>query len=77
MKLDHFVDLGIETIWISPFFKSPMQDLGYDVSDYMDIDPTYGTMADFDQLMEEMRKRGKHLTRNSIRLFCSASIILS
>lgn len=59
MMLDHFVDLKIETLWISPFFKSPMLDMGYDVSDYLQIDPVFGTMADFDELLRETKKRGK------------------
>lgn len=56
--LDHFVDLQIETLWISPFFKSPMCDLGYDVEDYMQIDPQFGTMEDFDEFAKETKKRG-------------------
>jgi alpha-glucosidase len=50
-KLDYVADLGVDGIWISPFFKSPMKDFGYDVSDYRDIDPLFGTMADFDALL--------------------------
>ncbi|KAK7585973.1 hypothetical protein V9T40_000152 [Parthenolecanium corni] len=56
-KLDHFVEMGVETIWITPFFKSPMVDMGYDVADFVGIDPVFGTMEDFDQLMREMKKR--------------------
>jgi len=56
-KLDHFIDLGIETLWIGPLYKSPMEDMGYDVEDYYKIDPLFGTMADFDELILEMRKR--------------------
>lgn len=57
-KLDHFVDLGIETLWIGPIFKSPMYDLGYDIQDYRTIDPMFGTMDDFNELVSEMNKRG-------------------
>lgn len=57
-KLDHFVDLGIETLWIGPIFKSPMNDMGYDVEDYRMIDPLFGTMDDFNELISEMNKRG-------------------
>lgn len=56
-KLDYFVDLGIETLWIGPIFKSPMDDMGYDVEDFKAIDPIYGTMDDFTELMSEMNKR--------------------
>ena len=45
-KLDYIKDLGFETIWLSPFFSSPQQDFGYDISDYYNIAPEYGTLAD-------------------------------
>lgn len=51
-RLPYLRDLGIDAIWISPFFKSPMADFGYDVSDYQDIDPIFGTMDDFDALLK-------------------------
>jgi alpha-glucosidase len=57
-KLDYIHDLGFETIWISPFFSSPQADLGYDISNYTDIAPEYGTMADALKLIEEIHKRG-------------------
>lgn len=60
--LDHLVDIGVETIWITPFFKSTMLDMGYDVENYTAIEPTYGTMNDFDVLMEELKKRGNTST---------------
>ena len=50
-RFDHLIDLGIDAIWISPFFKSPMKDFGYDVSDYRAIDPLFGDMHDFDELI--------------------------
>jgi alpha-glucosidase len=50
-KLPYVNSLGVDAIWISPFFKSPMKDFGYDISDYREIDPMFGTMADFQQLM--------------------------
>jgi alpha-glucosidase len=57
-KLDYIHDLGFETIWCSPFFKSPQQDFGYDVADYKDIAPEYGTLRDAQQLIDEVHKRG-------------------
>ena len=62
-KLDHLNDgkgggLGIDAIWFSPFFPSPQADFGYDVSDYCNIDLDYGTLEDFDQLVEESHRRG-------------------
>ena len=50
-KLDYISSLNVDAIWISPFFTSPMKDFGYDISDYRDIDPMFGTMADFDELI--------------------------
>jgi alpha-glucosidase len=50
-RLDHLVALGIDAIWISPFYPSPMADFGYDVADYCNIDPRFGTLADFDALL--------------------------
>ncbi|MBZ5681340.1 MAG: alpha-glucosidase [Acidobacteriia bacterium] len=57
-KLDYLKDLGVDAIWISPCFPSPQVDFGYDVSDYENIDPMYGTLADFDTLASEAKKRG-------------------
>ncbi|OWF47094.1 alpha-glucosidase-like [Mizuhopecten yessoensis] len=57
-KLDYLADLGIGAIWISPFYTSPMRDFGYDISNYTQVDPTFGTMDDFDNLLKEARKRG-------------------
>ncbi len=52
-KLEYIASLGVDGIWISPFFKSPMKDFGYDVSDYRAIDPMFGSMKDFDELLEK------------------------
>lgn len=52
-RLEHVASLGVDAIWISPFFKSPMKDFGYDVSDYCDVDPMFGTLADFDALLQK------------------------
>ena len=57
-RLDYFVELGIDAIWISPIYPSPMEDFGYDVADYCGIDPMFGTMQDFDRLLEEAHRRG-------------------
>ena len=55
--LDYLKDLGVDAIWITPFYPSPQVDFGYDISDYTAIDPQYGTMADFDRLLDEAKKR--------------------
>lgn len=52
-KLEYIASLGVDGIWICPFFKSPMKDFGYDVSDYFDVDPLFGTLADFDELISK------------------------
>ncbi len=57
-KLDYLKSLGIDAIWITPCYPSPQVDFGYDVSDYENIDPMYGTLADFDRLQQEAAKRG-------------------
>lgn len=57
-KLDYVKSLGVDAIWISPFFKSPMVDFGYDVADYRDVDPIFGQLQDFDLLIEAAHKRG-------------------
>jgi alpha-glucosidase len=56
-RLDYLKDLGIDAIWITPFYPSPQIDYGYDIADYKAIDPEYGTMADFDRLVAEAKKR--------------------
>lgn len=57
-RLDYLEWLGVDAIWISPVYPSPMADFGYDVSDYTAIDPVFGTMADFDALLTEAHARG-------------------
>src|SRR5215831_10151097 len=57
-RLDYLHDLGIDAIWITPMYPSPLVDFGYDVADYTAIDPLYGTLADFDHLVAEAKKRG-------------------
>ena len=60
-KLDYIRDLGVDYIWMTPFFVSPQKDNGYDVEDYYRIDPRYGTMEDFEELSREAEKRGLRL----------------
>jgi alpha-glucosidase len=57
-RLEHIASLGVDAIWLSPFFASPMKDFGYDVSDYRAVDPIFGTMADFDHLLERAHALG-------------------
>jgi len=57
-KLDYIAALGVDGIWISPFFTSPMKDFGYDVADYCAVDPIFGTLEDFDRLLEAAHARG-------------------
>lgn len=60
-KLDYLKDLGIDVIWLSPMYKSPNDDNGYDISDYQDIMEEFGTMEDFNHLLSETHKRGMKL----------------
>lgn len=57
-RLDHIKSLGVDAIWLSPFYKSPMRDFGYDVSDYCDVDPTFGSLLDFDALVARAHTLG-------------------
>ncbi len=57
-RLQHIADLGADAIWISPFFTSPMKDFGYDVSNYVDVDPMFGSLADFDGMIAEAHRLG-------------------
>lgn len=57
-RLDYVAGLGVDAIWVSPFFKSPMMDFGYDIADYRDVDPLFGTLADFDRLVEKAHGLG-------------------
>jgi alpha-glucosidase len=60
-KLDYLLWLGVDAVWLSPIYPSPMADFGYDISDYCDIHPLFGTLADFDRLLEECHRRGLKL----------------
>src|SRR5690554_3641560 len=57
-KLDYVAGLGVDAIWLSPIFTSPMADMGYDVSNYTDIDPLFGTLEDFDDLVAKAHELG-------------------
>jgi oligo-1,6-glucosidase len=56
-KLDYLNDLGVDVVWVSPFYRSPMDDNGYDISDYQDVDPIFGTLADVDELITQLHAR--------------------
>src|ERR1700716_2810824 len=57
-RLGHLVDLGVDALWISPIYPSPMADFGYDVSDYKDVHPLFGDLTDFDALVTAAHARG-------------------
>jgi alpha-glucosidase len=57
-KLDYIASLGVAAVWLSPIYKSPMADFGYDISDFRDIDPLFGTLDDFKTLVAEAKARG-------------------
>lgn len=61
-KLDYLVEIGVDTIYLPPFYPSSGADGGYDITDYKAIDPIYGTMEDFELLMKEIKSRGKLIT---------------
>ncbi|MBP3684262.1 MAG: alpha-glucosidase [Oscillospiraceae bacterium] len=70
-KLDYLKDLGIDIVWISPIYRSPFVDQGYDISDYYDIDPSFGTMEEFDELLCEAKKRDIHIVMDLVINHCS------
>ena len=71
-RLDYLKDLGVELVWLSPIFKSPMVDQGYDISDYQDINPLFGTMDDFDELLAGARERGIDIILDLVINHCSS-----
>lgn len=71
-KLDYLKDLGIDIIWISPMYKSPMIDQGYDIADYYNIDPGFGTMEDMDELLKEAKKRNMYILMDLVVNHCSS-----
>lgn len=70
-KLDYLQDLGVDIIWLSPCYPSPLADEGYDISDYYDIDPRFGTMADMEQLIAEAKKRNMYILMDLVVNHCS------
>ncbi len=66
-RLGHVADLGVDAVWLSPIFPSPMKDMGYDVSDYRDIEPLFGTLKDFDALVAEAHRLGLKLIIDQVQ----------
>jgi oligo-1,6-glucosidase len=64
--LDHLEQLGVDVLWLSPVYRSPMDDNGYDISDYQDIDPLFGTLEDFDALLADVHRRGMKLVMDLV-----------
>ena len=60
-RLDYLADLGVDVLWLSPIYPSPQDDAGYDISDYQDVDPTFGSLEDFDALLAAVHARGMRL----------------
>src|SRR3954468_19769734 len=71
-RLDHLVELGVDALWLSPIYPSPLADFGYDVSDYTAVDPVFGTLEDFDRLLAEAHGRGLRLLMDLVP--CHTSI---
>jgi len=65
-RLDYLKTLGVDVLWLSPIYKSPQDDNGYDISDYEDIDPTFGTLSDVDELISELHNRGMKLVMDLV-----------
>ena len=70
-RLDYLKDLGVDILWLSPCYPSPWADHGYDISDYYDIDPRYGTLSDMDELIAEAGKRGMRILLDLVANHCS------
>lgn len=71
-KLDYLQNLGIDILWLSPIYKSPFIDQGYDISDYYAIDPIFGTMEDMEELIAEGKKRGISIIMDLVVNHCSS-----
>ena len=70
-KLDYLKDLGVDILWLSPVYPSPMVDQGYDISDYYGVDPRFGTMEDLDALIQELKRREMYLVMDLVVNHCS------
>ena len=70
-KLDYLKDLGVDILWLSPIYKSPFADEGYDIADYYDIDPRFGTRADVEELIAEAKKRDMYILMDLVVNHCS------
>ncbi|BCE01036.1 alpha-glucosidase [Marinicellulosiphila megalodicopiae] len=70
-KLEYIASLGVDAVWISPFFTSPMKDFGYDISDYCDVDPIFGCLADFDVLIEKAHSLNLKIMIDLVLSHCS------
>ena len=70
-KLDYLKDLGVDIVWLSPVYRSPLADQGYDISDYYNIDPRFGTMEDMDRLLAEAKKRDMYIVMDLVVNHCS------
>lgn len=70
-RLDYLAGLGVDAVWLTPFYPSPLRDGGYDVSDYTDVDPRLGTLADFDELVKSAKERGIRVIVDIVPNHCS------
>ena len=70
-KLDYLKDLGVDIIWLSPIYVSPLADEGYDIADYYDIDPRFGTLEDMDELLKQAHARKMHILMDLVVNHCS------
>ena len=70
-RLGYIADLGVDALWVSPFFRSPFKDFGYDVSDYRAVDPLFGSLSDFDALLKEAQRLGLKVMIDQVLAHCS------
>jgi len=73
-KLEYVADLGVDAIWISPFFKSPMKDFGYDVEDFRQVDPVFGDLDDFDTLIRKAHSLGLKVVIDQVYLIALINV---